>query len=189
MTAIPSPASPRIPPLEPPFGETLQALLTKMTPPGAPNILALFRVLARHPALAERMTALGAFFLGKPSLLARRDREVVIIRTCVRCGATYEWGVHVTAFSEAVGLTPDQVRALVDPAADDTSLTERDRLLVRLADELHDTSGIGDPLWAQLAAHWQADQLIELLVLAGWYHAISFVCNGARVPVESWAAG
>ena len=27
-----------------------------------------------------------------------------------------------------------------------------------------------------------------LMVLAGWYHAIAFVANGARVPLEAWGA-
>jgi 4-carboxymuconolactone decarboxylase len=25
-------------------------------------------------------------------------------------------------------------------------------------------------------------------MLAGWYHAISYVCNAARVPLEAWSA-
>ena len=28
----------------------------------------------------------------------------------------------------------------------------------------------------------------ELLMLAGWYHAIAFVCNAAGVPLEAWQA-
>ncbi len=41
---------PRIAPLEePPFDDHLASLLAKMTPPGAPNVLALFRVLAKNP--------------------------------------------------------------------------------------------------------------------------------------------
>jgi hypothetical protein len=31
-------------------------------------------------------------------------------------------------------------------------------------------------------------QIIELLVTAGWYHVISYVCNGLRVEREEWAA-
>ncbi|MBC7601288.1 MAG: hypothetical protein H7255_01325 [Ramlibacter sp.] len=31
-------------------------------------------------------------------------------------------------------------------------------------------------------------QLVELLILAGWYRAISYVCNAAKVPLEDWAA-
>jgi len=59
---------------------------------------------------------------------------------------------------------------------------------VRLVDELHDTARVSDELWAALARHWTEPQLLELLLLAGWYHAISFVGNGARVALEDWAA-
>jgi len=31
-------------------------------------------------------------------------------------------------------------------------------------------------------------QVIELCLTAGWYHAISYVVNVARVPLEAWAA-
>lgn len=177
----------RIPPLEPPYAPELQELLQKMTPPAAPNILALFRTLARHPVMAERMTAWGGFLLGKRATLPLRDREIVIDRVCALCGAGYEWGVHVAAFAGAAGFDEAQVRAIADPRGDLLALPERDRLLVRAVDELHATSTIGDTLWAELSATWSQEQLLELLMLAGWYRAISYVCNAARVPAEDWA--
>lgn len=179
--------APRIPPLAPPYGADQEELLRKMTPPGAPDILALFRVLACNPALAGRMTGWGGYLLGRQASLSLRDREVVINRVCARCGAEYEWGVHVAAFGEAAGLTPAQNRAIAKGTADDPSLTPRDALLVRLVDELHETSTVGDPLWKELAAQWPQPQLVELLALAGWYRAISYICNAARVPLEPWA--
>lgn len=187
-TTVPSSVSPRIAPLEPPFAPQLQALLTKITPPGAPGILALFRVLALHPDLADRMSGWGGFLLGRRASLTLRDREVVINRVCARCGAQYEWGVHVAAFGEAAGFSAAQNAAIASPDADDGALTARDRLLVQMVDELHDTAAVGDALWTQLEAQWTVPQLLELLMLAGWYHAISYVCNAARVPLESWGA-
>lgn len=179
---------PRIAPLAPPPGSQLHALLTRMTPPGAPDVLALFRVLAHNPVLAERCMPWAGYLLGRHASLTLREREVVIDRVCARCGAEYEWGVHVAAFAEPAGFSREQVRAIADPDADDASLTERDRLLVQLVDELHDTSHASDGLWERLAGHWSEAQLVELLMLAGWYHAISYVCNAARVPLESWGA-
>ncbi len=181
------PPPPRIPPLAPPYQPELEALLQRITPPGAPSVLALFRTLAHHPVLAERMTGWGGFLLGRKATLALRDREVVIDRVCARCGAEYEWGVHVAAFAEAAGLTADQNTAIADPGASDAALTARDRLLVRMVDELHDSGTVSDALWLQLAGWWNARQLLELLLLAGWYHAIAYVCNAARVPLEPWA--
>jgi 4-carboxymuconolactone decarboxylase len=181
-----TPLSPRIEPLAPPYDPELEALLQRMTPPGAPSILALFRVLAHHPALAERMSGFGSLLLGRKASLSLRDREVVIDRVCARCGAEYEWGVHVAAFSEAAALTPAQNAAIANPDADDGPLTPRDRLLVQMVDELHERGTVSDALWPELAALWSTQQLLELLMLAGWYHAIAYVCNAARVPLESW---
>jgi 4-carboxymuconolactone decarboxylase len=178
----------RIPPLAPPYSPELAALLNKMTPPGAPGILALFRVLAHNPPLAERMTGWGGYLLGRNASLPLRDREVVINRVCASCGAEYEWGVHVAAFTQAAGFSPEQNAAIADPDADDACLTPRDRLLLRMVDELQDQATVGDALWAQLAAVWTPPQLVELLMLAGWYRAISYVCNAAGVPLEPWAA-
>jgi 4-carboxymuconolactone decarboxylase len=181
-----TPLSPRIEPLAPPYDPELEALLQRMTPPGAPSILALFRVLAHHPALAERMSGFGSLLLGRKASLSLRDREVVIDRVCARCGAEYEWGVHVAAFSEAAALTPAQNAAIANPDADDGPLTPRDRLLVQMVDELHERGTVSEALWPELAALWSTQQLLELLMLAGWYHAIAYVCNAARVPLESW---
>ena len=184
----PSVAGPRIQPLQAPFAPAIGELLQKMNPPGASEVLALFRVLAVNPKLTERMMGTGGYFLGKSALLSLREREVVIHRVCARCGAEYEWGVHVASFAQAAGFGADEIAALCaqPPAVD--QLGERDALLVRMADELHDTSTIGEALWREMAAHWEPPQLLELLMLAGWYRAISYVCNAARVPLESWQA-
>jgi 4-carboxymuconolactone decarboxylase len=178
----------RIAPLEPPFDPATQQRLEKMTPPGAPNILALFRVLAVNPVLAERMTGWGGYLLGRHAALSLHEREVVIDRVCARCGSEYEWGVHVAAFADAAGFTADQTAAIARADGDLSCLSPRDRLLVRMVDELHEHCDVSDELWSELAAQWNEAQLVELLVLAGWYRTISYVCRAARVPPETWQA-
>lgn len=64
---------------------------------------------------------------------------------------------------------------------------ERDRLLIQSADSLHDRSQIDDGLWSRLAGEFTEDQLLDLLLLCGWYHAISFAANGAGVALETGA--
>jgi alkylhydroperoxidase family enzyme len=180
--------TPRIRPLEPPFAPDIGGLLAKMTPPGAPNVLSLFRVLAKNPSLAERMMSTGGHFLGKGSTLAIRDREIVIDRTCARCGNEYEWGVHVAAFAKAAGLSDAEVRHTVSHPPDPDAWSPKEAALIALVDQLHATSTVDDALWTTLAVHFDEGQLVELLMLVGWYHAISFVCNAARVPLETWQA-
>ena len=77
---------PRIEPLEPPFDEAAGELLGRMMPGGAPPI-ALFRLLARHPPLAEAAHAMGRHQLSRSLSLGVRDREIVIDRTTARDGA------------------------------------------------------------------------------------------------------
>lgn len=120
--------------------------------------------------------------------LTLREREIVIDRTCARCRSEYEWGVHVAFFAVKAKLTPDEIR---DTCAADTTATAfapRERLLLRLVDELHDTANVSDTLWQVLSATWTPEQLIELLALVGFYHMISFVANALQIPRESYGA-
>ena len=99
--------------------------------------------------------------------------------------------MHAVAFARAVGLTQPQIAATAADPTDATYLatwSAQDALLIRLADELHDTDTISDELWAQLRTRYADRQLLELIVTAGWYRTISYVINAARIPLEPWAA-
>ena len=176
--------SPRILPLEPPHSPAVDAQLKKMMPEDVPPI-ALFRTFVRNLPMTEAMGTWGAYELSRKLSLTLRDREIVIDRTCARCGCEYEWGVHVAFFAERAGLDADQVGSLTAGSAGDGCWKdERDRLLIRAVDALHDTGDIDDPLWAALSAELSEANLLDLLFLCGWYHAISFVARVARVPLE-----
>jgi alkylhydroperoxidase family enzyme len=180
--------SARIAPVEPPFEGPVAEELRRWMPPNAPlDPLLLFRTLARNVPLAAAMHPLGSFFLSRRFALGKREREIVIARVTARCGCEYEWGVHATAFGAAAGLDEAALHATVHGTATDPALSTTDRLLVRLVDELHDTARVSDDLWRALADEWPAETLLELLVLAGWYHVIAFVANGPRVEREPWA--
>jgi 4-carboxymuconolactone decarboxylase len=180
-------AAPRIAPLEPPYDPHIQTFLSKWMPPESPmEPLRLFRTLAVHEQLASRMRPQGAALLAHGQV-EPRDREIVIHRTCARTGAEYEWGVHVVAYGRAVGLSDAQIAATVDGAADDPAWSEHDTLLIRLADELHDTCTVSDALWAQLAGRYTEVQLLELLIIAGQYRIISYLVNAVAIEREPWA--
>ena len=113
-------------------------------PPGVAPI-GLFRTFVRNLPAATAMGGWGAYELGRQLSLTMRDREIVIDRTCARCGCEYEWGVHVAFFAERMALSAEGVRSLTAGGAADPCWTEpRDRLLVESVDQLHDTSDIDD---------------------------------------------
>ena len=178
----------RIPPLEPPYPPEVAASLAKMMGGrGDREPLRLFRTLAQHFALADRIRPLGSGLLVHGAL-DPSERELVILRTCARAGCEYEWGVHVSLFARPLGFSDALIGATVTASADDPAFMPRQTLLIRLADELHDTATVSDPLWQECAEQWDGRQLLELLMLAGWYHLIAYVANGARVQPEAWAA-
>src|ERR671934_3054616 len=124
-----SPA-PRIQPVESPYEDGIAEQLAKWMPPGAPvEPLALFRTLVVHPELASRMRPLGSALLAH-GLVEPRDREIVVLRTCARAGAEYEWGVHSVAFGPSVGLTEEQIAATALDTTDGRTWSETDRLLL-----------------------------------------------------------
>jgi alkylhydroperoxidase family enzyme len=126
----------RIAPLDPPYSEPVAAALERIMPTGVAPLV-LFRTLTVSERVFLRLMAGGLLDRGSITL---RERELVIDRTCARCGAEYEWRVHVAFLAERVGFSKDDIAGTcaADPAA--SGLPPREQLLLRLVDELHDTA-------------------------------------------------
>jgi alkylhydroperoxidase family enzyme len=144
----------------------------------------LFRLFSRNIPMAEAMTAWGSYELSKRLSVPIRIREIVIDRVTARCGAEYEWAVHVQYFAERVGLTPENIRSLTHGSPEDPGWTDDEQAVLRMVDQLHDLNDIDETLWRALQDAFTDEQMLDLVLLAGWYHAISFVARAARVPHE-----
>jgi alkylhydroperoxidase family enzyme len=177
----------RIAPLEEPFDADVEEALSPMRRLGPP--IALFRTFARNPTLTgAAMNGLGGYFLSRRLSVDLRTRELVIDRVSARCGCDYEFGIHVLTFQAKAELTPEQVRSLARGHAGDPCWTEpRDRAVIQLVDALHDSSTVDDEVWARVAGYFTEAQLLDLLALAGWYHAIAYVARATQVPLEPGA--
>jgi alkylhydroperoxidase family enzyme len=172
----------RIPLVEPPYPESMQQDFDRVMR-GLPP-LNIFRTVAQNPRVLSRMVAGGLLDKGSVSL---RERELVILRTCALCGAEYEWGVHVAAYGAKAQFTPAQVAATAggDSAAAGWSASEA--LLLRLCESLFRTRDVDEALWGELAAVYEHAQLVELLMLAGFYQMVSCVVNAARIALQAGA--
>src|SRR6266702_1183754 len=93
----------------------------------------------------------------------------------------------IAAFGAKAQWTPAQIHSTVYGSADDTCWSLEDRLVIRLADQLHATNRVDDALWEEMSAHFPVDQLIELIMLAGLYHAVSYMVNATGVQHETFA--
>lgn len=160
----------RIAPIEPPFTPEVQADFDKVMR-GAPPLL-LFRTVARNPRVLSRMMAGGLLDKGSISL---RQRELMILRITALCGAEYEWGVHVAAFGGKAKWTPTQIHSTRLGNADDSCWSADEKLVLRMADSIYSTKTVDDAMWSALAQTFRDEQLVELIMLAGLYHAVSFM--------------
>jgi 4-carboxymuconolactone decarboxylase len=152
--------------------------------------LQMVRVLvAQHPDLGDALRPLGFFFAGDRTALDTRTRELVVTRVTARCGCEYEWGLRVAIMAEAADLTHEQIAATLEPTIDPVAWTDlRDRAVLAAVDQLHDTGRLDDPGYSALRESYDDRQIVELLILAGWYHAVSYLDAGARLPAEPGTA-
>ncbi len=175
---------PRIAPLEPPYDVEVEQAFARIMPPGM-SPLSLFRTQAHNKRVLLRMFAGNLLDKGDISL---RERELLILRTCARCGSEYEWGVHVALFAARAGLSREDIAATLSDAPESGALSVSELLLLKAVDELHEASSITDTLWAELEQHFSQAQLLEMISLVGSYHTVSFVTNAAKITLETFAA-
>lgn len=165
---------PRLAPLTKPYPPEAAAELAQM-----PADIGLFRTVAHNPRVLSRWRGGGLLDRGSITL---RQRELLILRTTARLKAEYEWGVHVGFFGAKAGFSEAEIVATVHGAEVDWKAEEA--VLVDIADALVDSGTVDDALWQRAAAHYKADQLIEIIALVGFYHLVSFTVNATGVALE-----
>ena len=175
--------TPRIAPLAPPYPPEIQAQFDRIMR-GAPPLL-LFRVMAGHSRAWDKFRAGG---LLDPGPLSLRQREIVIDRTCALNTCEYEWGVHVAVFAGPAKLTEDEVRATVAGDATSPCWSPAEQALIAAVDALHIRATFSDEEFAALSAHYDEAQILEIMLLCGFYRTVSYLANGLKLPLEQTAA-
>lgn len=174
---------PRIEPVAPPYAPDVQAALARLPADWNPPFT-LFTVLAQDPDLLQRFLR-GAPAYRAQAKLSLRQREVLLHRVTANARCQYEWGLRAHFFSRQAGLSDDQMFSTVYGNAEDPCWTnDEDRLLIRLADELHARCDIADGLWGELRAAFSEGAMLEALLLAGYYRTVAYLANGLRLPPE-----
>ena len=174
----------RIEPLQPPYPEPIREDFERIMGVGRPPLV-LFRTIATKERAWKKFTAAGLLDKGP---LPMREREIAINRTCARNACEYEWGVHVKAFASHVKLTEEQIRATVREGADAQCWTDAEQVLIATADALHERATLTDAEFTALAAHYSEAQILEILLLCGFYRTVSYLANGLKLPLEEGAA-
>jgi len=174
--------APRVPPAPlrrlRPLARVMALVTGRVTGSGPP---AIFTTLGRHPRLFRGWLLYSAHLMPFGTL-PRRDAELVILRVAWQCGAAYEWWHHVPLALRA-GLSPDEIAAAAGkPPA--TGLSERQRVLAAITDELIAQRALSDDTWRAARLALTEREVIELCLLIGHYQGLAAAIGGLGIQLE-----
>jgi 4-carboxymuconolactone decarboxylase len=143
--------------------------------PDAPPMPVVLELFAHHVPLSETFLTFTDVLAGEQARLAPLIRELVILRVAWRTRSGYEWNQHRRMGAEE-GLTNAQIRAVREgPRA--AVWTPLERALLTAVDEMADGFVVSETTWHELAASFDASQLLELLFVVGGYLCLAGVLN------------
>jgi alkylhydroperoxidase family enzyme len=138
-----------------------KALAERFASSAIPNAVATY---LNHPLLAEHILPFE-HYVSNDSGLPPRDRSLLILRTAWLTRSEYLWAHRVDAARQA-GVTTDELRRIAEgPGANRWDAF--DATLLRAADELHVDSFVSDATWQALSAHYDTNQLVDLVDTVG----------------------
>jgi alkylhydroperoxidase family enzyme len=141
--------------------------------------------LAHHPALAKAFLTLNKH-VAQDSLLAARERELLILRISWLRQAEYEFVQHIILGRRA-GLTDDELARLQQgPGA--PGWTDDDAAVLQAADDLFQNACIADSTWARLAERFDHRQIMDIIFLVGCYEVLAMAVKSFRIPLEPGVA-
>lgn len=108
-------------------------------------------------------------------------REIVILRIGQLCGSDYEWHQHVSV-ARAVGMDDATLQAVTELAFE--RLTKAQQIAVTIAEEIKRDSGARAQTVAAAAAHFSNEQLVELVLVAGYYIMTAGLLLSFDVEIE-----
>ncbi|RAN69546.1 hypothetical protein B5P43_35300 [Bacillus sp. SRB_336] len=146
----------------------------------------IFKMIANSEGAGAETLALGQR-LSHGTSLDLVDREVVILRVGHLSGAAYEIKQH-TAVARRIGLSDEQIRAIGEYPKTDFAFTDAEKDLIAFTDSVvHDTTPPEDN-FRRVEARYDRSQLVELVLLIGFYMMISRVMNTFEIDLESGSA-
>jgi 4-carboxymuconolactone decarboxylase len=144
-----------------------------------------YGVLLHHPALADRVAALGEqirFRSGLPG----PERELAILTAGREVDAPYEWAAH-EPIARREGTRPEAI-AVVRDGRPTAGLTAREALLVETVRALVRTRGLTAEEFARAQAELGPRGLVELVTLVGYYGMIGLLLNAFDVDLPPGAS-
>lgn len=144
---------------------------------GFAGALNVYRTMAHHPALLRTWAPLRQHIVNE-TVLGPENSEIVILRTGVRLGSSYEWTHHVSR-ARALGMDDARIKAVLS-MPDGT-----DALLVKAVDAIIDNQKLPSSLESQLAETFGQEGVFDIIATVGFYTVLGTILMTYDVPVDT----
>jgi AhpD family alkylhydroperoxidase len=179
--------APRIAPVPPEErAGHIRDLLNTLLPPGGASTpdRNLPCTVVKNEAMFLPWAQLGTRL--REGILPSHDRELITLRVAHLSGSAYEWAHHSRSARRA-GVGDDEIKratADLDEAGWDASTKAK----LRAVDEVMTHARISRETWSVIAREYSEEQLIELLMLLGFYWTTAWILNSIEIEVDGWLA-
>jgi 4-carboxymuconolactone decarboxylase len=145
--------------------------------------LNIFRMLPHAPTFVRGFGQLGSAILSQAALDARL-RELIILRVGKDSPAPYEWQQHVP-IGRTCGVSDEEIAALERGDAEAPCFGERDRIVLRLTNELLQAPRASDGTLEAMRAHFSDREVCEAVLTIGFYMMVARFLETTGVDLES----
>jgi 4-carboxymuconolactone decarboxylase len=142
------------------------------------NLLSIF---SNHTALARAFLLLQSQVLMATSL-SQRHRELLALRTAVRCSCGYEWIRQVFVGRE--GALDDEEVFRIAFGADASFWSDLEATLLRAADELVSDDEIGEATRGDLASELDSEQVLDLILTVRTYETLALMMRSVGLQPD-----
>ncbi len=140
----------------------------------------LYKALANHPAFVGAWTEF-AQSMRVDTKTPRGLRELMILRSGQVQESEYEWAQHLRMARKA-GVREAQIEQLAQWRTS-AEFTEQERAALGLLEGV--TAGkVDDATWQKAAGLYSREEMVELVLVAGFYSMVARVLDALRVELD-----
>lgn len=167
-----------VPPVTDPSPEQSELMGNGLSLDGEP--LNLFKTLAHHPRVLDRVTRLGAVFINHPRLDPRM-RELVILRTARWHPSSYEFSHHAV-IAARLGISHADIEQTLAPKA--RFEEDAETAAMRVVDLICRREGDRTEVMSVARRRWSDDEVVELVALIAFYRMLADIVRSCGLTLE-----
>ena len=139
-----------------------------------------FNAWLRSPEIGLKLQDVGAYIRFKSSI-PKHLNELAILVTAREWTSQYEWYAH-KALALKAGLDPKIIDAIAAGKRPD-GMKEDEAAIYDFCTQLHRNRNVDDAAFNRVKALFGEQGVIDLVIVSGYYVAVSMTLNVAQVPV------